>query len=572
MEAAHATWRPLGELIVERGLITEEQLEDALLEQRITHKRLGTILIDKGIVSAQQLTDALVDQIGVEDLLDEFDRTDADPADTERSARALGDPLRRFRARLQDVEPPSPRRLTSPFARLGARTAELGRRSRDASTRLIPSRGSGRSDAAEDQPISPFTVAPAPESFEPAEPGMTTVPAALEVVQDHAPDPQSQPEPEPQQPEEPHAWLAAARSAIEGAEADLARLDNAAVARSHELERIRAELADRESELARESSGHRQAEEEIQRMHALIDDRDAGLTAMEATVEELREQQASTQAELDALLLQFERTSRELVAAQQAVAERSARVAELESLMADYEQRGQRIGELESQTADLAENLSATDETLGIEMHAREQAQREAKRLQDELDDRDGRIAKLARQLEAVEAELQVVVAEREQATRKLRSRERRVTKLESSLAELRAVQAPAAPEHESPAEAEVEPNADEPESAAPTVAPADAEAETQTEAEPEAAVAEAPAEPQAASEQSEPTEQTEQAEGFLYFVPRTGEGYELVEQDGIAPMMGRKIELDGQSFEVTRHSRSPLPFDRRICVYLRLS
>jgi type IV pilus assembly protein PilB len=48
MEAAQAAWRPLGEVIVERGLITPEQLEDALLEQRITNKRLGTILIDKG--------------------------------------------------------------------------------------------------------------------------------------------------------------------------------------------------------------------------------------------------------------------------------------------------------------------------------------------------------------------------------------------------------------------------------------------------------------------------------------------------------------------------------------------
>ena len=73
---AEASWRPLGEVIVELGLISQEDLEDALLEQRITHKRLGTILIDKGIVTTQQLTDALVDQIGVDELLEELDYSD----------------------------------------------------------------------------------------------------------------------------------------------------------------------------------------------------------------------------------------------------------------------------------------------------------------------------------------------------------------------------------------------------------------------------------------------------------------------------------------------------------------
>ena len=65
MEAAQVTWRPLGELIVERGLITQEQLEDALLEQKITRKRLGTILVDRGIVTADQLTNSLVDQMTI---------------------------------------------------------------------------------------------------------------------------------------------------------------------------------------------------------------------------------------------------------------------------------------------------------------------------------------------------------------------------------------------------------------------------------------------------------------------------------------------------------------------------
>src|SRR4029077_17659964 len=124
------------------------------------------------------------------------------------------------------------------------------------------------------------------------------------------------------------------------------------------------------------------------------------------------------------------------------------------------ERRGTQITELEAHLAGVAENLSATDETLGIEMHAREQAQREAKRLQDELDDRDSRLTKLARQVEAIEAGLEVVVAEREQATRKFRSRERRVTKLESTLSELRDAQT--APAEETEADEHAEPEAEQ--------------------------------------------------------------------------------------------------------------
>src|SRR5205085_2848793 len=66
MEAAHITWRPLGQLFVERGLITQDELEEALIEQRETRKRLGTILVSRGLVSGPELTSVLVDQLGME--------------------------------------------------------------------------------------------------------------------------------------------------------------------------------------------------------------------------------------------------------------------------------------------------------------------------------------------------------------------------------------------------------------------------------------------------------------------------------------------------------------------------
>ena len=66
MEAAHVTWRPLGELFVERGLITQDELEEALVEQHRTRKRLGAILVSRGLVSGPELTSVLVDQLGME--------------------------------------------------------------------------------------------------------------------------------------------------------------------------------------------------------------------------------------------------------------------------------------------------------------------------------------------------------------------------------------------------------------------------------------------------------------------------------------------------------------------------
>jgi len=63
MDDAPAVNRRLGELIVDRGLISREQLEDALLEQQVSRKRLGTILVSNGAITPPDLTDALVSQI-----------------------------------------------------------------------------------------------------------------------------------------------------------------------------------------------------------------------------------------------------------------------------------------------------------------------------------------------------------------------------------------------------------------------------------------------------------------------------------------------------------------------------
>ena len=66
VEAAHFTWRPLGRLLVERGLLTGDELERALTEQQATGQRLGETIVKLGFVSGPELASALAAQYGIE--------------------------------------------------------------------------------------------------------------------------------------------------------------------------------------------------------------------------------------------------------------------------------------------------------------------------------------------------------------------------------------------------------------------------------------------------------------------------------------------------------------------------
>ncbi|MEP6811783.1 MAG: hypothetical protein ABI990_02205 [Actinomycetota bacterium] len=66
MEAAHIPWRPLGRLLVEKGLLRDDELEHALDEQSISGRRLGEILIELGCVTHSALSLALAEQYGFE--------------------------------------------------------------------------------------------------------------------------------------------------------------------------------------------------------------------------------------------------------------------------------------------------------------------------------------------------------------------------------------------------------------------------------------------------------------------------------------------------------------------------
>lgn len=59
-------WRPLGEILVERGLVTKLELQQALDDQTQEGGRLGEILFARGWVSGVDLRDALAEQLGLD--------------------------------------------------------------------------------------------------------------------------------------------------------------------------------------------------------------------------------------------------------------------------------------------------------------------------------------------------------------------------------------------------------------------------------------------------------------------------------------------------------------------------
>jgi hypothetical protein len=64
--AREISWRPLGELFVEKGLLSEVQLEQALAEQAAMGGRLGDKLVELGFVTRHALARLLAEQTGVE--------------------------------------------------------------------------------------------------------------------------------------------------------------------------------------------------------------------------------------------------------------------------------------------------------------------------------------------------------------------------------------------------------------------------------------------------------------------------------------------------------------------------
>lgn len=67
MSSEPTPWLPLGELLIERRLLSRRQLELALQEHQRTGRRLGEVLVSYGFVSEQALASTLLEQVGLID-------------------------------------------------------------------------------------------------------------------------------------------------------------------------------------------------------------------------------------------------------------------------------------------------------------------------------------------------------------------------------------------------------------------------------------------------------------------------------------------------------------------------
>jgi hypothetical protein len=87
MSSGPTPWLPLGELLIERRLLSRRQLELALQEHQRTGRRLGEVLVSYGFVSEQALASTLLEQVG---LMDAKPVVDADAPEPEHLLRATG--------------------------------------------------------------------------------------------------------------------------------------------------------------------------------------------------------------------------------------------------------------------------------------------------------------------------------------------------------------------------------------------------------------------------------------------------------------------------------------------------
>jgi MSHA biogenesis protein MshE len=77
LPAHKPAWLPLGTLLVREGLITNEQLETALIDQQGTGRRLGELLVQWGWVSSDTISRALAEQYELEFV--DLDAVEVDP-------------------------------------------------------------------------------------------------------------------------------------------------------------------------------------------------------------------------------------------------------------------------------------------------------------------------------------------------------------------------------------------------------------------------------------------------------------------------------------------------------------
>jgi hypothetical protein len=146
--ADRSTWLPLGELLVERRLLSQRQLELALQEHQRTGRRLGEVLVAFGFVSEQALASTLLEQVGLMDAKVEEapPPVPAPEPEAQPEPEPTAMPALRMAGHLIEAEPepqpekpivvrvedlPAPRTTSSQLGELEAQVADFERRSEE---------------------------------------------------------------------------------------------------------------------------------------------------------------------------------------------------------------------------------------------------------------------------------------------------------------------------------------------------------------------------------------------------------------------------------------------------------
>jgi DNA repair exonuclease SbcCD ATPase subunit len=300
VDTAPIPWRPLGQVFVEKGLITEEELEEALAEQQATGKRLGEILVARGLVSGPDLTAALMDQLGVEvqrdqgfgsGLWSEIQRRHARARRLQTAGTASAPPPTEAgdgapeEGELVDQRPPRAPGERPSLVVLEGMLDELEE----------PSRGGAQAEAPSGE------ATPGPDTQ--AATHLAALEARLAERQAEAATAQAELERLREEAAALAAERAEERSAREAAEEQAKRLAAEAGSRLAELERARAELERRAAELVA-------ARGELERLRAELTAAQAELTSARTDLEHARaegEQREAAQAEAAAALHSLER-------------------------------------------------------------------------------------------------------------------------------------------------------------------------------------------------------------------------------------------------------------------------
>lgn len=158
MDAAHDFRQPLGQLLVEEGLITAEQLDSALRAQYGTDKQLGAVVVELGFVAPGVVEAALAEQEAL---------TASQSADEEAGAP---DALAPWRVALEQRDTMLVRyraELTQREAQLAERDAQLTERDEriDVMERHLEA-ATARADALQAR-VNELEAAPAPVEPEP---------------------------------------------------------------------------------------------------------------------------------------------------------------------------------------------------------------------------------------------------------------------------------------------------------------------------------------------------------------------------------------------------------------------